>query len=592
MSLCFQVKPTLRLVFLALLVVLLNNSPVRADEIKEFVSTIKLENDGALDVKEDLIVNFTNANKHGIYRFFPTEYERYGNRYSTDFKLLAVSGDKNVDSESGQSHVHDFNIPYTTSRHGRDFVMKIGSPKKTVSGLHQYHIHYRLRRAVNFFAGAPEIYWNVTGDESTMPIEKAVAHVVLPKIDDMSKVRAQGFLGPEGSTTPAAFVKESGSVTFRASNIAPGEELTVVVGLPAGIISKPTQWQEFLYIAADWWPAVAFPFLTFGASFLLWWYLGRDAINRMPVGVEWDPPKDLTPAEVGTLIDETCDTQDMVSTLVDLAVRGFLHIQEIETKKLLFLRNKDYQFTLLPTPPNAAPLAEFENLFLNGMFKTSYSSRSTVKLSELQNQFSTNFNAIKKSIYKTLVNKGMFMQSPETVRDSWRSVGGLLCFCSFFVVGYQTSYFVGMFISGIILFCFAPGMPARTRKGCENLNQCLAFQRFVRKAEKERIKKLATEDPTIFGRLLPYAMVMGAADQWAEAFKDLVTEAPTWYTPYGPYSNFSTYSFISDLGDSTRTMGQALSSPPPSSSSGGSGGSGFSGGSSGGGFGGGGTSSW
>lgn len=587
----FQVKPASGLLILALLVVLFNLSAAHADEIKEFVSTIKVEQDGALDVQEDLIVNFTNANKHGIYRFIPVEYERYGNRYSTDLKLIAVSGNKSDQVGPGQAHIHDDNIAYTTSRHGRDFVMKIGSAKKTVSGLHQYHIHYKIRRAINFFSNAPEVYWNVTGDESTMPIAEAVAHVVLPANEDINKVKIDSFQGPEGSTQHANFVKEAGAITFRASNLQPGEGLTVVVGLPEGSVNPPTQWQEFLYIAADWWPAVVFPLSTFGTSFLLWWYLGRDAINRMPIGVEWDPPKDLTPAEVGTLIDESCDKTDIVSTLVDLAARGYLHIQEIETKKLLFFRNKDYQFTLLEHPADAPPLAEFEHIFLDGMFGATFNWGSKIKLSELQYKFSTKFYAIQNSIYKSLVNKGMFTQNPDSVRLSWKALGGMLCFFSFFVAGLQTSYFVGMFLSGIIVFCFSSGMPARTRKGCESLNQCLAFQRFVRKAEKERIKKLVTDDPTIFGRLLPYAMVLGAADQWAEAFKDLVTEPPNWYTPAGAYTDFTTYSFISDLGDSTRTMGQALSSAP-ASSSGGSGGSGFSGGSSGGGFGGGGTSSW
>jgi uncharacterized membrane protein len=161
---------------------------------------------------------------------------------------------------------------------------------------------------------------------------------------------------------------------------------------------------------------------------------------------------------------------------------------------------------------------------------------------------------------------------------------------SFILGPIQSSYGIGMIFSSIIVLCFSRTMPARTRKGCEALYQCLGFQRFVKLAEKERIKKLVTDDPTIFGRLLPYAMVLGAADQWAEAFKDLVVSPPDWYISSG--SRFQTYSFVRDIGDSTRTMGQTFTSMPSSSSSAGSGGSGFSGGSSGGGFGGGGTSSW
>jgi uncharacterized membrane protein len=101
---------------------------------------------------------------------------------------------------------------------------------------------------------------------------------------------------------------------------------------------------------------------------------------------------------------------------------------------------------------------------------------------------------------------------------------------------------------------------------------------------------LAKDDPTIFGRLLPYAMVLGVADQWATAFRDLMTEPPDWFIgPYGYGHPFSPNVFINDLGSGMQTMGSTFQSAP---SSAGSGGSGFSGGGVGGGFGGGGGGSW
>jgi uncharacterized membrane protein len=120
----------------------------------------------------------------------------------------------------------------------------------------------------------------------------------------------------------------------------------------------------------------------------------------------------------------------------------------------------------------------------------------------------------------------------------------------------------------------------------------MGFARFVQLAEKERIRVLAKDDPTIFGRLLPYAMVLGVADEWADRFADLLTEPPDWYVPYGygPGYAFSPHHFVRDLGSGMNTMGSTFSSQPQSS--GGSGGSGFSGGGSGGGFGGGGGGSW
>lgn len=584
MPVCFQEARLCRIFSVILLVVLLwaasGNVAALADEVTSFAAKIQVNPDASIDVNEDLIVRFDTPNRHGINRFIPVVYDRYGNNYTVDLKV------KQVTTTGGQY------VPVNASRLGRDFHMKIGDPKKSIMGLHQYHIHYTVRRAINFFHDAPEIYWNVTGNESHMPIDKVVAHVVFPPVKDKSEVRAEAFVGEEGSTKTVPHSIDSTSVTFTSGKLSPGEGLTVVVGLPKGLIQKPTEWQEFLYLAADWWPLVVLPALTFSICFNMWWFLGRDAIKRPAIAVDWEPPKDLSPAEVGTLVDESCDLSDMVSTVIDLAARGYLTIREFKTESLFFLRNKDYEFTRLPESALQAksPLSIFERRFLDAMFIYGNTSARTVKLSELKYKFHSKMQQIEKDIYKSLIDKGMFLQNPDDVRQSWICIGVGLFISSFIVGPIQTSYGVGLILSSLIVLSFSRTMPARTRKGCEALNQCLGFQRFVKLAEKDRIRKLVVDDPTIFGRLLPYAMVLGAADQWAEAFRDLVKSPPDWYISND--SGFQTYTFVRDIGDGTRTMGQTFTSTRSSSSSAGSGGSGFDGGSSGGGFGGGGTDSW
>lgn len=565
------------LILLAVLASIVSASPSLADEITNFSTNLRILPDTTVDVHEDLTVRFSTP-RHGIKRFIPVVYRRNGNDYKIDLKLQGVT------STGGQY------VPYKTEKQGRDFFIVIGNPDKTVLGLHQYHIHYTVRRVVNFFEQAPELYWNATGNEWHMPIEKAVARVDFPRVQDKSEIRAKAFIGEEGSAKTTAYTLDLNSATFSCSRLEPGEGLTVVVGLPAGHILKPTQWQEFLYLAADWWPLVILPLLTFSLCFNVWWYLGRDAIKRQAVSVEWEPPKELSPAEVGTLIDEKCDLSDIVSTLIDLAARGYLTIREFKTDSLFFFRNKDYEFTRLPESEQQkkSPLNIYERRFLDAMFGWGRNDLKKVNLSDLKYRFYRELRKIESDIYKSMIDKGLFLQSPDDVRMSWYCIGSVLFIGAFIAGPLQASFGFGFLLSAVIVWCFARTMPARTRKGCEALNQCLSFQRFVKLAEKERIRKLVTDDPTIFGRLLPYAMVLGAADQWADAFKDLITSPPDWYISNG--SGFHTHSFVRDLGDGTRTMGQTFTSTP--SSSAGSGGSGFSGGSSGGGFGGGGGSSW
>ena len=43
--------------------------------------------------------------------------------------------------------------------------------------------------------------------------------------------------------------------------------------------------------------------------------------------MQYEPPDNLTPAECGTLVDNSVDMRDITATLVDLAVKGYLTIE-------------------------------------------------------------------------------------------------------------------------------------------------------------------------------------------------------------------------------------------------------------------------
>ncbi|HZX13985.1 MAG TPA: DUF2207 domain-containing protein, partial [Thermodesulfobacteriota bacterium] len=147
-------------------------------------------------------------------------------------------------------------------------------------------------------------------------------------------------------------------------------------------------------------------------------------------------------------------------------------------------------------------------------------------------------------------------------------------------------------VSGIFILIFSRFMPRKTKKGSLAKEEILGFREFIERAERDRIKRLAKEDPTLFDRVLPYALVLGLEDRWAEAFHDMYKSPPSWYDSPGYRNSFSPRIFVSDLGRSLSVMNSSFASTP-SKSGGYSGGSGFGGGgSSGGGFGGGGGGSW
>jgi uncharacterized membrane protein len=128
-------------------------------------------------------------------------------------------------------------------------------------------------------------------------------------------------------------------------------------------------------------------------------------------------------------------------------------------------------------------------------------------------------------------------------------------------------------------------MARRTGSGREIYRRLLGFREYMTVAETDRQR--FNEEAGIFQEYLPYAIVFGCVEKWAEAFEKMGIEPQTngWYVSN---HTFAPLAFSHSLQSFSSSMSSAIASTP-----GGSGGSGFGGGGfSGGGGGGGGGGSW
>jgi uncharacterized membrane protein len=308
----------------------------------------------------------------------------------------------------------------------------------------------------------------------------------------------------------------------------------------------------------------------------------------------YEPPEGMTPAEAGTLIDDTIHPRDITSTLVDLAVRGYVKIEETADKGLLF-HHKDYIFHLLKPREQWTGLAPHERVMLENVFVGGTETR----LSSLKNRFYTALPVIQQDIKSALKLKGLYSLDPDSANAY--SFLGIVFIVAPFAVAQFTGYkdvfsSVGLLIgcgivSAIIWWLFARQMTAKTSKGGRTLVAVLGFQEFMNRVDADRLKRMP---PDTFERYLPYAMALGVEHQWAQAFAGIVKDPPRWYVSPG-MTAFNPIFFSSSMHSMATDMHQAFVSAPRASSSGsGFGGGGFSsgGGFSGGGFGGGGGSAF
>ena len=101
--------------------------------------------------------------------------------------------------------------------------------------------------------------------------------------------------------------------------------------MPGDAVSRPGWASEAAAWLVDNFPYAIFP-ATLLACIAAWFYRGRDLPGRGAIVVNYEPPDGLSPAEVGTLIDERVDLRDISAVIIDLAARGYLTIKEIAAK--------------------------------------------------------------------------------------------------------------------------------------------------------------------------------------------------------------------------------------------------------------------
>jgi uncharacterized membrane protein len=549
------------------------------EKITSFNGEIKINADSTINVRENIAYDFGENQKHGIFRFIPIKYKARGGNFN-----LRIS-DVKITDENGMSQ------NFTTTYEGNNIKFQIGDADKLVSGQKNYVISYVIRRAVNYFSDHDELYWNFTGDEWQVPIESAEVKIILP---DTAKNNFQYkcFEGEFGTTNECMASATGNTLEYSStSDINPGEGMTIVAGWPKGITPEPTVFQKILDVVRDNWTLFV-PFLVFALMFRLWHKKGRDPKGRGTIIAQYEPPDGLAPAEIGTMMDGSADNKDVSSTIIDLAVRGFLKIKREGGKSLpagrqgfLGTTSAEYTFTKLK---EEEPERNFEKKTLNGLFPHG----KETKLSDLKNKFYQSMSFIKSQLYEGVTQKGYYVSNPQTTRIMWIIAaifsGGIL---AGFFGSIQDGFGVASgIISGVIMLVFGYLMPAVTKKGAELKENILGFKDFLSVTETDRLKfhNAPEKNPQMFEKFLPYAMVLGVENEWAKQFEGIYNQQPDWYEDSSGrmFNAMILSSMVSDFNSSAMTT---MASQPSSASGGGSG---FSGGGGGGGFGGGGGGSW
>ena len=547
---------------------------VFAEEIKEFSSKIYINKEGTIDVEETIVYDFGALGRHGIFREIPfIKKNQEGKKYVLEFKNFKVVDEKGL------------SYRFVKSKQGGKIKLKIGDPNKTITGSHTYIISYQVAGALTYFSDHDELYWNVTGNDWLVGINSVETNVFLSEKIDENQIKSACYTGFYSSKARDCIYRfdndhsqnEKSVINFSSLKyLRPGEGLTIVVGFPKNVVSvlEPKEYKNFwesfwgkafiliLFLVIIYW------YVFYSISIIYRWFkYGRDpkVVDTGEVTAWFDPPKTpdgkrfLTPAEVGVLGDETVDLKDISATIVDLARRGYLRIEE---------RKKD-EFWLIKRDKSLNDLLQFEKRLLEEFFK----EEKEINLKEKNLYEET--EKVKKEIYNQVVEEKLFPENPQKIQEKM----SLIAFLAFVT---------GNFFLVFVALVFGKNLPRKTIEGVKAKLVAFSLRNFLK--SQERQLAFQADKQMMFEKLLPYAVVFGVEKIWAKRFADLDLKPPAWYQAYDQ-RGFNSIVFTNSLNSSLSSF-RSSAAPPTSTTSTSGFSSGFSGGSSGGGGGGGGGGSW
>ena len=556
------------------------SGPVGAQErITRFDVTIHVEADGSLLVTENITAVAEGQEiKRGIYRDIPLTFESAdGASRRVGFELLSIRRDGK-------------NEPYRENQTRQGVRIYIGAADTLLSHrAHTFTIAYRTTRQIRFFDDHDELYWNVTGQEWSFPIERATARITLP--DGVAATNRIAFTGRTGDrgTDWVAREEDGGNVVVFATTrpLQQTEGFSVAVAMPKGTFSPPTAEDRARYFLLDRRKEIiaGIGILIVLAYFVwAWLRVGRDPPRGTIIPL-FHAPDGVSPALADYIHNRGFSGSGwraLSAACINLAVKGLLEFDDLDDEITLKPTAKRVDATRLPrgeaaiidaldgrpltlSKKHGSQVSKLGNTFrhaITGENRNKFFKANTVYwvpglvlsiLTVAALLFFGQLNAFEFAFLGPIsIIIGFFCFI--TVRIAFqllraKSLSGIMQFA-------LMAGFLGIFMSGIgvqiIGFAVAGGdtpfvpvivaslfainglfyfiMGAPTAHGRDLMDQIEGLKLYLSVAERERMNLAGAPDmsPTRYETLLPYAVALGVEKPWSEAFQTwLVAAAAT-----------------------------------------------------------------
>jgi hypothetical protein len=382
-------------------------------------------------------------------------------------------------------------------------------------------LRYRFRGAIGFFEHDDELAWRIGGTDWNTPIEGLSVRVQFP-------AGTTGLRVSEALTSGYQIAQQEArsSHTADAVDAASGhplqlfEYLHLRLNWNKGVVDAPSLDDLIVLFLRSNWPLLI-PLALSGLMYVWWRQRGRDP-QRLPIPPRYEPPADLSPAEAGTLVDNSVDPRDVLATVVDLVARGHVRVQAREASQAGSVPEPGELSLVRGTAVDChSRLLLHERVLLGCMFGDG--KRTTVPASDLGLVTPSVLVRFGNAVFRGLRERGHYVRRPDLVKASYQAVGLLVAlagvpareiFYRWFGTNDSVTLAAGI-LSGVVLVAWGRYMPVRTLAGARACEAVLGLGEFLARVEAERLARLR-KTPGELQRLLPYAIALGVTSGWTD----------------------------------------------------------------------------
>ncbi|MEM9526571.1 MAG: DUF2207 domain-containing protein [Bacteroidota bacterium] len=486
------------------------------EAITNFATKLEVFADGSIEVTEDITV--TAAGKE-IKRGITRALHRNGIGKSPDKKYFNY---KVLDVQRNGASISHF-----SEKKGRNLILYLGSKSEQLSpGEYTFRVKYRSENQVYFMDSIAEVRWPFIGVDGALPVDKGTITISLPAGANL--LNSACYTGREGSREEkCTFNQGATATTFTLSALLPpGEGMTVSVGAPRSTFrDAPASAQ-----AAP--PPPPTPLQQNGTMYLsllgmlaaLWYgYTSWRKYGVDPIGPEVRPrfsaPEQVSPAAANYLLTGFPSSQQLTASLTDLAIKGYIRIEEEERDGFLGLGSKEiFVLTLTDKTIIQAVLPGEQYVLLKRL-------EGIGPRIELDGEYNSDLNKATEGHNKTLKGEHTrFMKDGENNAKVWPLIGicvAAIASAAFFL---GTSTKLGIFtfaalailsVLGSLFYLWLIRKPSLAKVTLKN--ELKGLRQYLKLKESKRRKLLNAPPMTEahFQELLPYAISFGLDNNWA-----------------------------------------------------------------------------